>query len=153
MKHLSIIILVALLALGACKESDSKETTTTDDSTNTSKTHTDTPAVNKGTTSDTGKGKPVDSVKPKENAYAKASFETKVIDGKEGSFGYEIAVTLNGQTQRIRQTHKPSLPGIKGFDTKEQAQKVADFVVNKIKTKGFPPTVTPEELAKLGVVK
>ena len=62
-------------------------------------------------------------------------------------------ITLQGKTQRIRQTHKPSVPGVRGFDTQEDAKKVADFVVNKIKTKGFPPTVTPDELKALGVLK
>lgn len=90
---------------------------------------------------------------PKVNPYVQASFATKVIPGKENTFGYEITIRLGGKTQRIRQEHKPGVPGIRGFETQTDAQKVADFVVNKIKTKGFPPTVTPEELAKLGVLK
>lgn len=140
MKQLTLIAVFILLGLGACTFSDSKEDTT--NSNINTKTKPSQPTTHLPNTSP-----------QKGSDYAHATFKTQIIDGKEGTFGYAIQVTLNGKTQKIRQPHKPGLPGVRGFDTKEQAQKVADFVVKKIKTKGFPPTVTPEELATLGVVK
>lgn len=135
MKQLTLICLFILLCVIACTSSDSEKT-------NHDKTDVAPPTTNSAKTP-----------RQQANDYSNATFKTQIIDGKEGTFGYAIQVTLNGKTQKIRQPHKPGLPGIRGFDTKEQAQKVADFVVNKIKTKGFPPTVTPEELATLGIVK
>ncbi|WP_299452261.1 DUF4907 domain-containing protein [uncultured Microscilla sp.] len=141
MKQFSLFCLLLLWMMGACKPSDSKGSGNQKDSSSHS------------TTDQPSKPNKPQGNTPAVNPYAEALFETKIIDGEEGTFGYEITAIVNGKTQRIRQTHKPSLPGIKGFDTKAQAQKVADFVVNKIKTQGFPPTVTPEELAQLGIVK
>ena len=149
--------LMLVIGFAACKQTQRSQEQTTPDSSkevgkNSSSTQTgQKPDPNSSTTN--AQNLPKGPIKPVENLYKDASFETKIIDGKENTFGYEIAVTLSGKTQRIRQEHKPSVPGIRGFDTKEDAQKVADFVVNKIKTKGFPPTVTPEELKTLGVIK
>lgn len=134
MKQLSFICLFILCCLGACTSSESEKK-------NNNKTEVTQPTTN-----------PPKTPRQQVSDYSNATFKTQIIDGKEGTFGYAIQVTLNGKTQKIRQPHKPGLPGVRGFDTKEQAQKVADFVVNKIKTKGFPPTVTPEELATLGVM-
>lgn len=135
MKHLTLIYLFILFSLGACTSSNSEKTS-----------HNKTGVVQHTTNSPK-------TTRQQVADYSNATFKTQIIDGKEGTFGYAIQVTINGKTQKIRQPHKPGLPGVKGFDTKEQAQKIADFVVNKIKTKGFPPTVTPEELATLGVVE
>ncbi|OJJ14697.1 hypothetical protein BKI52_41405 [marine bacterium AO1-C] len=154
--HKSIFIIALLIGVVSCKQPKNQETQTTPErnanvrkNSSSSQTQASKPNSNDPASQNLPKG----PVKPQENLYKGASFETKVITGKENTFGYEITVTLNGKTQRIRQEHKPSVPGIRGFDTQEDAQKVADFVVNKIKTKGFPPTVTPEELKALGVIK
>jgi hypothetical protein len=135
MKQHPFICLLILCCLSACTFSESEKK-------NNNKTEVTQPTTNLPKTPS-----------QQANDYSNATFKTQIIDGKEGTFGYAIQVMLNGKTQKIRQPHKPGLPGVRGFDTKEQAQKVADFVVNKIKTKGFPPTVTPEELATLGVLE
>lgn len=151
----SYLLCFMLLSFAACNTSSNKEITkdsTTHTVSNKSTTSSETtPTTSQKKSSDDDL--PMGPVKPKANPYTRATFETKIIDGKENTFGYEIAVTLDGKTQRIRQEHKPSVPGIRGFDTREDAQKVVDFVVNRIKTKGFPPTITPEELKQLGVLK
>jgi len=148
---------VLFIGLVACQQTqNSEEQTSPDNNENIEKSSPSAqtkPGSNPNSTEPTNQNLLKGPIKSTENLYKDASFETKIIDGKENTFGYEIAVILNGKTQRIRQEHKPSVPGIRGFDTKEDAQKVADFVVNKIKTKGFPPTVTPEELKTLGVLK
>jgi hypothetical protein len=52
----------------------------------------------------------------------------------------------------IIQPNKPGLSGNEGFKTQEQAQKVAELVIEKIKKGEMPPTVTIEELSELGVL-
>lgn len=144
MNNFTTIVIALFLTIGwfGCQTSTTQEK-------DSSGTHTADKPSAKNTSSNSSAG----PVKPTSNAYAQAAFTTRIIPGKENTFGYEITIKLGGKTQRIRQEHKPSVPGIRGFDTQADAQKVADFVVNKIKTKGFPPTVTPEELVNLGVLK
>jgi hypothetical protein len=88
--------------------------------------------------------------KEKNNPYAKAQITTKIISSANKTFGYEIIV--NGKTL-VRQPSIPAMPGNDGFTTKEKAQKVADFVVKKIRNNEMPPTVTVEDLNKMGVLK
>ena len=153
MKQYIYIFCVSLIGLTACKQGKNQQEKTAPDTTATTNNNLPQNNPTKDTVDTTSQSSTNGPLKTPDNPYKDASFETKIIDGKEGTFGYEIAITLNGKTQRIRQEHRPSVPGIRGFDTKEDAQKVVDFVVNRIKTKGFPPTVTPDELKKLGVLK
>jgi len=86
----------------------------------------------------------------KSNPYAKAEISTRIIPSINKTFGYEIIV--NGKT-RVRQPNIPALPGNNGFTSKEKAQKVADFVVKKIRNNEMPPTVTIEDLNRMGILK
>jgi protein involved in ribonucleotide reduction len=89
-------------------------------------------------------------VKEQKNPYANAQISIKIIPSANKTFGYEIL--LNGKPL-VRQLNIPALPGNDGFATKERAQKVADFVVKKIQNNEIPPTVTIEDLNKMGVLK
>ena len=88
--------------------------------------------------------------KEKNNPYTNAKITTKIIPSANKTFGYEIL--LNGRTL-VRQPNIPTLTGNEGFTTKEKAQKVADFVVKKIRNNEMPPTVTIDDLKKMGVLK
>jgi hypothetical protein len=88
--------------------------------------------------------------KEKNNPYANAEITTKIIPSANKTFGYEIL--LNGKTL-VRQPSVPAMPGNNGFTTKERAQKVADFVVKKIKKNEMPPTVTIKDLNSMNVLK
>jgi len=66
----------------------------------------------------------------------------------KNTFGYDIS--MEGKMM-IHQPSIPGLPGNKGFDTKEQAEKVARLVMGKIEKGEMPPTVTTEELKNLGI--
>ena len=88
--------------------------------------------------------------KEKNNPYANAEISTKIIPTAHKTFGYDIL--LNGKPL-VHQPSIPTLPGNDGFTSKEKAQKVADFVVKKIRNNEMPPTVTIEDLNKLGVLK
>ena len=64
-------------------------------------------------------------------------------------WGYEIYF---GKKLLIRQKNIPSLPGTKGFATKEQAKRTGNFVAWKASNNIFPPTVNKQELDSLGVL-
>ena len=88
--------------------------------------------------------------KPKENPYANAEITTKIIPSANNTFGYDIL--LYGKPL-VHQPNIPGLPGNEGFTTQERAQKVADFVVKKIRNNEMPPTVSMEDLNKMDVLK
>ena len=88
--------------------------------------------------------------KPKENPYANAEITTKIIPSANNTFGYDIL--LYGKPL-VHQPNIPGLPGNEGFTTQERAQKVADFVVKKIRNNEMPPTVSMEDLNTMGVLK
>lgn len=89
-------------------------------------------------------------IKQQNNPYAKAEITIKIIPSINNTFGYDIFI--NGQSA-LHQPHIPALPGNKGFTTKERAQKVAEFVVKKIRKNNMPPTVSVDDLNKMGVLK
>jgi hypothetical protein len=89
-------------------------------------------------------------VKQQKNPYANAQITIKIIPSVKNTFGYDIL--LYGRPL-VHQPNIPGLPGNDGFTTKERAQKVAEFVVKKIRNNEMPPTVTIEDLNKMAVLK
>ena len=89
-------------------------------------------------------------VKKQTNPYANAQITVKIIPSVKKTFGYDIL--LHGK-RLVHQPNIPALPGNEGFTTKERAQKVAEFVVKKIKKNEMPPTVTIDDLNKMDVLK
>ncbi len=89
-------------------------------------------------------------VKQQKNPYTDAQITTKIITAAKKTFGYDIL--LYGKPL-VHQPNIPGLAGNEGFTTKERAQKVAEFVVKKIRNNEMPPTVTIEDLNKMGVLK
>lgn len=65
-------------------------------------------------------------------------------------WGYDIYVD---GTMYIHQPHIPAVPGNKGFKTEEDAQKTAGLVIYKLSIGISPPSITPDELDSLGVLK
>jgi|GEM_PF-581836 len=84
------------------------------------------------------------------NPYANAELTIMIIPAPNNTYGYNI--TMEGRTL-IHQPNAPALPGVEGFKTREDAQKVAEFVVQKIRTNVFPPSVSVAELDSLGVLR
>jgi len=64
------------------------------------------------------------------------------------TFGYDIF--LNGKLY-IHQPNIPAVSGNAGFQTEENARKIAELVIVKIKHNIIPPTVIVNELDSLGV--
>lgn len=71
---------------------------------------------------------------------------------ENGNLGWGYSISIDGK-KTINQSNVPGVEGKKGFKTKEQALKTADFVIYKIRHNFFPPTVTMKELDSLGVLK
>jgi hypothetical protein len=52
----------------------------------------------------------------------------------------------------INQKHIPSIPGVKGFETKEKATIAAEYILKQVEKGNFPPTVNREILDSLKVL-
>ncbi len=75
--------------------------------------------------------------------------EAKALHLDKG-WGYQILVR---KRVYITQHVIPAVEGNKEFTTKEQALKVADLVISKMKKKAGLPSVTLKELDSLGIEK
>ncbi len=73
----------------------------------------------------------------------------EIIPEQNNTFGYDISV--NGK-KLIHQEHVPAMPGTLGFKTAAQAQKVAEFLIQKMKKGEGLPAISPAELNQLGVL-
>lgn len=78
-----------------------------------------------------------------------AGFTYNIIPAPNNTWCYDI---LKNGNLFIHQPSIPGMPGHEGFKTKEQAAKVAELVISKMKEGLMPPTVTEEELRKLKVI-
>ena len=90
---------------------------------------------------------------PKENPYKNAKIDIKVFENKEPNltgFGYDIFIY---DAMYVHQPHIPAINGNRGFHTKEQATRAAEFVSYKIRNNIMPPSLTVEELDSLGTLK
>ena len=72
----------------------------------------------------------------------------QIIPGVQNSFGYDI---ISGTKKLVHQPSVPGLPGNRGFNRKEDAEKCAKLVINKINNNIMPPTVTRQELDSLHI--
>ena len=73
-----------------------------------------------------------------------------IIKAPEEKFGYTIFI--DGQMY-IEQKSIPALEGTHGFDTKEDAEKIAKLVIEKIKQGEMPPAISVDELKAHGIVR
>lgn len=90
---------------------------------------------------------PVEQEQP--NPYRYANIHYELIEAEGNTWGYKVFIE---NSLFIIQQNKPGLPGYQGFATQEQAQKVAELVITKIRNGHVPPTVTIDELRELGVL-
>jgi len=63
-------------------------------------------------------------------------------------FGYCI---FKNRSLLIRQLHIPGAQGQEGFETRDDAARVARLVISKIKKETFPPSITSEELQNMKI--
>jgi len=80
---------------------------------------------------------------------SKAQITYFIIKAPDNKFGYSIFI--DGQMY-IEQKSIPAIEGNKGFDTKEDAEKIAKLAIEKIKQGEMPPTISVDELKGEGVI-
>jgi len=78
----------------------------------------------------------------------KTEYTFKPIQVHNYTWGYDIYVN---NKLKIHQPNIPGKSGKEGFKTKEDAEKVARLVIEKMKRGEMPPTVTPEEISNLNI--
>ncbi|MFI5171870.1 MAG: DUF4907 domain-containing protein [Chitinophagales bacterium] len=116
------IVLLFLLSGGACKNSNTENSSTTETQTETAAD----PTV--------------------DEAIKNIEVKTFAIDN---GWGYDIYVN---NEKYIHQEHIPAINGLHVFKTKEDAIKVGNLMADKIRNKIIPPTITIDELNALGIV-
>lgn len=84
-----------------------------------------------------------------ESAIQNAALTYIIIDAPNSTFGYDVF--MDGQLM-IHQASIPAMPGNDGFRSKDDAARVAELVMYKIRKGEMPPTVTTEELQDLHVI-
>ena len=84
---------------------------------------------------------------PSGEQFKTAKLTYNIIPAAGNTWCYDIL--MEGRLY-IHQPSAPGLPGNEGFKTKEQAAKVAELVISKMKKGEMPPSVTLEEMKKLG---
>lgn len=85
---------------------------------------------------------------PNATQNSKEALSFRIIDAPEGTFGYDI---LRDGTLFIHQTNLPGQAGHQGCGSRADAEKLAAFVINKIKAGEMPPSITSSELSELGI--
>ncbi len=86
---------------------------------------------------------------PSASQFANSKITYKIIPAANKTWCYDI---LADGKMMIHQPSAPGLPGNEGFKTKAAAQKVADLVIQKIKKGEMPPSITKEEMQKIGAL-
>ena len=86
---------------------------------------------------------------PDASQFKNRSITTNIISATNNTWCYDILV--DGKIL-IHQPSKPGMEGNEGFKTKVIAQKVAALVIQKIKNGEMPPSVTREEMKKIGAL-
>jgi hypothetical protein len=73
-------------------------------------------------------------------------YSSAVFLNDNGTYGYSI---LEDSIAIINQSNIPAIPGTLGFSDSLSAQKVADFVLSKVESGIFPPTLSTHEIDSL----
>ncbi|MDQ3189969.1 MAG: DUF4907 domain-containing protein [Bacteroidota bacterium] len=87
--------------------------------------------------------------KASEKAGKNPEIRMEVFRSEKGAWGYNIYLK---NKLYIHQEHVPGINGNVGFRTKEDAEKTAALVMEKIKNKIIHPTVSMKELDSLKVL-
>ena len=85
---------------------------------------------------------------PSTKMRSNADLTYRIIDAPHGTLGYEI---LSDGELLIHQTNVPGRPGNDGCRNKEEAERLAALVIEKIKQGEMPPTISAEELKVLNI--
>ena len=84
------------------------------------------------------------------NSKEKMQLEIKTYLNTDKLKGWGYDVYLNGALY-VHQPHIPAINGEKGFESKDEAKRVGDFVGKKIMNNIMPPSLSIEELDSLKI--
>ena len=87
--------------------------------------------------------------KNKQQELVVENLSLKITDSEYTGFGFEI---LQGSSPLIIQPHIPAIQGMKGFDTKEQAAIIGNYMIYKINNGIMPPSISVQDLDSLKIV-
>ena len=76
------------------------------------------------------------------------TYSTKIFSKPDHSYGYDI---LKHNKVLIHQQNIPGQTGLKGFQKKDDAKKVALLVIEKLSQGIMPPTIEKNELIQLKI--
>lgn len=77
------------------------------------------------------------------------SLTVSVYENNSASgWGFDI---LNDGKPMIHQPHIPAVSGLKGFESREQAEAAGRLMMDKIKNGIMPPTISVDELDSMGI--
>ena len=85
------------------------------------------------------------------NEESNLSNDTYSFDVFETQNGWGYQINKN-ENRYIIQNHIPSIPGIKGFTSKEKAAITAKYILEQVEKGNFPPTVNRKILDSLKVI-
>jgi hypothetical protein len=93
------------------------------------------------------------SQKPKETKHISDESHIPILKdsifvSEFGGYGYDIFV--DGKV-KLHQPHIPSVAGIVGFSSAEEAKKIAKLVIKQMEHNHFPPIVTKQDLKDNGI--
>jgi hypothetical protein len=94
---------------------------------------------------------PTTQFSPYENS--EITVEPFKVDSMEnnGSSGWGYNILIDGKLY-IHQPNIPAIMGNNGFSSEEKAREAGEFIVEKIRKKILPPSVTAEELESRGLL-
>jgi hypothetical protein len=86
---------------------------------------------------------------PTKEQYLGSKLTFQVFQAENKTWAYDI---FSNNQLFIHQTTIPGLPGNKGFKTRDAATAVAKLVIEKIAGGQMPPSVTIDEMQKIGAL-
>ncbi len=84
------------------------------------------------------------------NTYKNAKITYELFSSPDNAWGYNIFV--DGKLS-IAQAFIPAVAGNQGFKTSKDAAKIAELMIEKMKSGEMPPTITIQELKKNNIIK
>lgn len=85
---------------------------------------------------------------PASDSQRGAELTYRIVPAPNGTYGYDIF--SNGRLL-VHQAHLPGVPGNEGCKTRGEAEKLAEFVIDKIRRGQMPPSVSPQDMKALGI--
>jgi hypothetical protein len=95
----------------------------------------------------TVKTTPATSVAPKKKPSSQSTYEITTL---QSANGWSYQIRQNGKLL-VDQPTIPGRPGTAGFQSQDDAQKVAELVKAKLQAKVFPPSISEADLQNLNI--